>query len=84
MTDDEIRVGIGGRVKAAREAMLMTQDRLAELIGSCVGSIQNVESGRHAASGVKIVRIAEALGITPADLLPDFGLRFTIDKLRTA
>ncbi len=89
MTDDEIRVGIGERVKAARESMGITQRHLAATIGVSEPSIQNIEAGRHAGSVVTIVRIAEAMGILPAELLPRFRPTLTFDKahrheLRTA
>ncbi|MFD6286544.1 helix-turn-helix domain-containing protein [Streptomyces sp. NPDC060205] len=64
---------IGRRVRAARVQAKLTQELLARKTGLTRGSITNIESGAQAPPPYRLVRLASALGVEPADLLP--GLR---------
>lgn len=54
----------------AREKTELTQERLAARVGLSRTSIVNVEAGRQRVPLHQLYRIAGALGMEPADLLP--------------
>ncbi|MET9209840.1 helix-turn-helix domain-containing protein [Streptomyces sp. NPDC012438] len=66
---------IGRRVREARARAKLTQELLARKAGLTRGSITNIESGMQAPPPYRLVRLASALGVKPADLLP--GLQET-------
>jgi len=71
--DDAERVfnaEIGRRVRVARVQAKLTQELLARKAGLTRGSITNIESGAQAPPPYRLVRLASALGVKPADLLP--------------
>lgn len=60
----------GGKIKMYREGLGMTQDELADLVGyKTRSSIAKIESGHSDVSRNKIVEIAKALRVSPADLM---------------
>ncbi len=61
---------IGRRVRGARARARLTQELLARKTGLTRGSITNIESGAQAPPPYRLVRLAAALGVKPADLLP--------------
>lgn len=61
---------IGRRVRAARARAKLTQELLARKAGLTRGSITNIESGAQAPPPYRLVRLASALGVEPAELLP--------------
>ncbi|MFD9461156.1 helix-turn-helix domain-containing protein [Streptomyces sp. NPDC060027] len=61
---------IGRRVRAARVQTKLTQELLARKTGLTRGSITNIESGTQAPPPYRLVRLASALGVKPAELLP--------------
>ncbi|MFG2803675.1 helix-turn-helix domain-containing protein [Streptomyces pseudovenezuelae] len=61
---------IGRRVREARAQAKLTQESLAHQAGLTRGSITNIESGAQAPPPYRLVRLASALGVEPADLLP--------------
>lgn len=61
---------IGRRVRVARVRAELTQELLARKAGLTRGSITNIESGAQAPPPYRLVRLASALGVEPADLLP--------------
>ncbi|MER6421925.1 helix-turn-helix transcriptional regulator [Streptomyces sp. NPDC001137] len=61
---------IGRRVRVARVKAKLTQELLARKAGLTRGSITNMESGAQAPPPYRLVRLASALGVKPADLLP--------------
>ncbi|MGI8730262.1 MAG: helix-turn-helix domain-containing protein [Solirubrobacteraceae bacterium] len=62
---------VGERIKRAREAASISQATLAELLGKQQTAISHWESGRRLPGIDDLVNLAEALGVAPADLLPD-------------
>ncbi|MCX4920090.1 helix-turn-helix domain-containing protein [Streptomyces sp. NBC_00687] len=66
----EFNAEIGRRVRAARVQTKLTQELLARKAGLTRASITNIESGTQAPPPYRLVRLASALGVRPADLLP--------------
>ena len=62
---------IGQNVWVCRKAADMTQGQLAELIGSTVPSVSRLESGGHLPSLATLLKVAEALGVSPCRLLEE-------------
>ena len=67
---DEITVKFGNRVKARRKAMGLTQLDLALRMGfKSKQAISHIESGDRNLKQSQIVKLAEALNVTPAYLM---------------
>lgn len=65
----EINVEIGGRIKRAREAAGLTQDRFAELIGMGTKNVSALERGMVGISLSSMQRICQVLSISSDSLL---------------
>lgn len=63
-------VTVGGRIRREREAVDMSQGRLARLIGITRPSLTLMESGRQRIQLHTLVAIAEALDVPITYLLP--------------
>lgn len=61
----------GERIKTARERKVWGQAELARAAGLSPNTLYRIEVGDHAPRPATIRKIAEALGIDPADLLGD-------------
>jgi transcriptional regulator with XRE-family HTH domain len=61
----------GRLVKSGREALGMSQAELGGRIGLSRTSVTNIESGRQHVSLRQLIEIAQAIGRTPASLLPE-------------
>lgn len=61
---------IGSRIAMAREVAGLTQAALASRIGIGRTQIVNLEAGRSDTGATTLVRIARAIGIKAARLLP--------------
>lgn len=61
---------IGGRIRAARAAKGITQEKLAAAMGISRPSLANIEAGRQRISADQLAVLADSLGIDVADLLP--------------
>ncbi len=61
----------GKRVKAARQAAKVSQEKLADAVGLNRTSITNIESGRQHIPLHSLFLLAEALNVHPTKLLPD-------------
>ncbi|GAA3797007.1 helix-turn-helix domain-containing protein [Streptomyces phyllanthi] len=70
MDEKAFNAGIGRRVRDARLQVGLTQEHLARKTGLTRGSITNIESGAQAPPPYRLARIAAALSVEPADLLP--------------
>ncbi|MFF8323011.1 helix-turn-helix domain-containing protein [Streptomyces bobili] len=64
---------IGKRVREARARAELTQESLAREAGLTRGSITNIESGMQAPPPYRLVRLAAALRVEPAALLPSLN-----------
>jgi transcriptional regulator with XRE-family HTH domain len=62
---------IGRRVRLARERLGLTQDSLATQVMLSRTSVTNIEKGRQKVLAHTICRLAGALNVLPAELLPD-------------
>jgi transcriptional regulator with XRE-family HTH domain len=60
---------IGRNVRAAREAAAMSQGDLGKKAGMVVPVISRLESGKKLPSLTTFLKIAEALGVEPGELL---------------
>ena len=63
------RVAFGLRVRAVRASRGLSQEALADLAGLHRTYVGSVERGERNIALLNIYRLAEALGVEPADLL---------------
>lgn len=68
-TDPALAVAIGGRVRAARTTMHMTQETLAARAGLLPATISRVEKGRIVPAFATLGAIAKGLGCELGDLV---------------
>jgi transcriptional regulator with XRE-family HTH domain len=57
------------KLRSARERRFLTQQQLADKAGTSKANISRLETGDQNARMATIVRLAEALGIEPAELV---------------
>jgi transcriptional regulator with XRE-family HTH domain len=62
---------LGRLILNARNDVPMSQDALSKRVGLSRTSVTNIENGRQQVPLHMIYSFADALGITPSDLLPD-------------
>lgn len=62
---------IGARIRAFRHKRGMTSERLAELADTSKANISHIETNNTKLSLAMLVRIANALDVTPNELLSD-------------
>lgn len=68
-TERDFYAQLGSRLRRARGTAI-SQRELADSVGLTRGSIANIEAGRQGLSAYLLIRVAEALGMSPAELLP--------------
>ena len=66
---DPIDIGIGLKIRARRKAIGMNQPALGEHLGVSYQQVQKYELGANRISSANLVRIAQALGCSIADLV---------------
>ena len=72
----------GARLRALRHRAKLSQRELGERIGADFTVIANYENGRAAPRVDRLGQLALALGVSPADLLPDdYGVE-SLERLR--
>ena len=65
-------VELGKRIRNAREVRGMTQRQAARAAGIATDMISRLENGRYQSPGLRtLVRIADGLGASVTELLPD-------------
>lgn len=69
--ETELMAAVGAKIAAAREAAGMSQQALGSATGVSKVFISNLENGLRKANLAHIVRIADALNVHPAALLPE-------------
>jgi len=69
VSDRELLIGIGGRIRRARLAARMTQAGLAEAAGVVPSSVSLWELARNGPTACNVIRLAEALKVTAGWLL---------------
>lgn len=65
------RLALGERIRLAREAADITQERLAEMAGLTRVSISNIETGVHSPTVDRLMMIADAVRIPLSQLVRD-------------
>ena len=65
----DMRKLVGRNVREARLALGMTQERLADVSGFSQQFISDLERGRRNPNIVSLYEFAQALSVTPIDLL---------------
>src|SRR5260370_37293220 len=70
-SETDLYVAIGGRIRAARERVGLTQEALGELVGLGRTSITNIERGRQRMTVHTLLGLAPAAGEGPAAPLPN-------------
>lgn len=63
----------GERIRAAREARGLTMADLARSAGISAGAVSRIERGERAPGSVTLRRLAQALGVTPGNLMDEAG-----------
>ena len=69
MTQNELREILSRNIKFYRKRLFFTQEKLAEKTGLSTQTINDIEGCRTWVSDKSLIKIAEALQISPADLL---------------
>jgi transcriptional regulator with XRE-family HTH domain len=70
VTDEEVMVRFGGKLRQVRERKDLSQEKLAELAGLHRTYVSSVERGKRNISIVNVAKLAAALGVTMAELMP--------------
>lgn len=70
-SDRPIPPGTPGKIRAAREALSWTQEVLAAAAGVSMRGLQAWEAGTKQPTVASLTKLAAALQVTVADLLPD-------------
>ena len=68
---DQFYREFGQRVKLARNAAKMSQERVADVVGLNRTSITNIERGRQHITLHTLYLLASAVGVSPQALLPE-------------
>jgi len=70
---DPIDVYVGSRLRERRVSLGMSQTVLADRLGLTFQQVQKYERGANRISASKLIEIARAVGLAPAELLRDLG-----------
>ncbi|OJU91914.1 MAG: hypothetical protein BGO06_15090 [Shinella sp. 65-6] len=79
---DPIDVEVGGKIKAQRRLVGMSQNTLADRLGVTFQQIQKYEKGTNRVSSSRLAVIAETFGVPPAFFFP--GSTFDAGQAATA
>jgi len=71
--DADVAAEIGRRVRARREEVGLSQERLAHLVGLHYSTVSHIERGDRGLRVVSILRLAEGLACDPGDLVAGIG-----------
>jgi transcriptional regulator with XRE-family HTH domain len=69
----DVRVRFGQKLRKVREKAGLSQERLAELAGLHRTYVSSVERGQRNISLENVERLADALGVSMAELMPNRG-----------
>jgi transcriptional regulator with XRE-family HTH domain len=81
MKIDGIYEEFGRRLRSARKAANLTQEDLAERVGLSRTSITNIERGRQHVPLHMLFSLATAVGVEPAELLPQKEAAYTLEMI---
>lgn len=62
----EVDAHVGRLVRERRRAILMSQEKLGEVIGITFQQVQKYENGKNRISSSRLMQIGNALGVEPA------------------
>jgi len=65
----ENEINIGLNIKNARESKVMKQVELAKMVGTTQSQIAKYERGEQDTTTKRLIKIAEALGVSPESLM---------------
>jgi len=71
-----VKVTLGATIRELRLRRKLSQLQLAELAGLDRTFVNGVENGAHNPTAVSLVRLAQALGVVPAQLFKQFDKKF--------
>jgi transcriptional regulator with XRE-family HTH domain len=71
---DRDLVRVGAAVRARRKALELSQEELADNAGIDRSHMGKIERGERNVSLINIIRIANALGCSPSEILSDADL----------
>lgn len=69
MTQSELREYLSSNIKRYRKRLFLTQEKLAERTGLSAQTINDIEGCRTWVSDKSLIKIADSLRTTPAELL---------------
>jgi transcriptional regulator with XRE-family HTH domain len=81
MNPESIYAEIGERIRVSRRANRLKQHQLADRVGMSRASLANMEVGRQKILVHQLYAIAVALGLSPADLIPEAPAPSRVDDL---
>jgi transcriptional regulator with XRE-family HTH domain len=67
--DDEENTTMRLKLREARERRFLTQQALADLVGTTKANISRLETGNQRPRPGTVLRLAEALGVPPEELV---------------
>jgi len=67
--DNEMLRKLGIEIRSRRKALRLSQEKLADEVGTTLKHVSEIERGLSAPSVIILARIATALKVTPNDLL---------------
>ena len=76
-----VNISIGRRIKSAREAAGLTQERFAELVGMGTKNISAIERGVVGISIPALIRICDVLSVSSDSLLFDGCRNADVNRL---
>jgi transcriptional regulator with XRE-family HTH domain len=72
---EDIQIRFGVRLRQVRQDQGISQEKLAELAGLHRTYVSSIERGERNVSLVNIERLAQALGVSMGELMPDESTR---------
>ena len=81
--DDKRRCQLGNRIRLARKAKGITQERLAELANLSTTYIGRLERGEKTPSIETLVGLADSLQVSPLDILVDLDSSMGKDHVKS-
>jgi transcriptional regulator with XRE-family HTH domain len=82
-TMSEAAVQLGRKIRTLRDALGMTQEKLAEEVNISLKHFGEIERGRSNPTLITIVSLANALHVTPAELMAAVDEREPLDTVST-
>ena len=68
---NDITVAIAAKIRLRRQQLGISQEKLGEALGITFQQVQKYENGKNRISACRLVALAEALGCSAIELIPD-------------